>query len=72
LRRARRRSGVRLTAFSGDASDLPAEALQSFLDEVAAGRMKVPIHRTYKLDEIATGHADMGAGNAAGKLAVLP
>jgi hypothetical protein len=34
--------------------------------------MKVPIHRTYKLDEIATGHADMGAGNAAGKLAVLP
>jgi NADPH:quinone reductase-like Zn-dependent oxidoreductase len=34
--------------------------------------MKVPIHRTYKLDEIATAHADVEAGNAAGKLAVRP
>ena len=65
-------SGVRLTAYGGDAADLPAEVLQSFLDAVAAGRLTVPIDRTYALDEIAEAHADMEAGNATGKLVVLP
>jgi NADPH:quinone reductase len=63
---------VRLTAYSGNASDLPADVLQSFLDHVAAGRLKVPIDRTYTLDEIATAHADMEDGNATGKLVVIP
>ena len=53
-------------------ADLPAAVLQSFLDAVAAGRLTVPLHRTYTLDEIATAHADMEAGNATGKLVVLP
>lgn len=64
--------GVRLTAYSGEAGDLPAAVLQSFLDDVAAGRLKVPLHRTYMLDEIAAAHADMEANNATGKLVVLP
>jgi NADPH:quinone reductase-like Zn-dependent oxidoreductase len=63
--------GVRLTAYGGGAADLPASVLQSFLDDVAAGRLEVPIHRTYTLDEIAGAHADMEAGNATGKLVVL-
>jgi NADPH:quinone reductase-like Zn-dependent oxidoreductase len=63
--------GVRLTAYGGEASDLPAEALQAFLDTVAAGRLSVPIHRRYRLDEIAVAHADMEAGNATGKLVVV-
>jgi NADPH2:quinone reductase len=65
-------NGVRLTAYSGDAADLPADVLQSFLDDVAAGRLTIPVHRTYTLDELATAHADMEAGNATGKLVVLP
>jgi NADPH:quinone reductase-like Zn-dependent oxidoreductase len=64
--------GVRLTAYGGDASDLPAAVLQSFLAAVAAGRLAVPLHRTYTLDEICPAHADMEAGNATGKLVVLP
>ena len=64
--------GVRLTGYGGDAADLPADVLQSFLDDVAAGRLTVPIHRTYPLDEIAAAHADMEAGNAMGKLVVRP
>jgi NADPH2:quinone reductase len=64
--------GVRLTGYGGDAADLPAGVLQSFLDDVADGRLEVPIARTYTLDEIATAHADMEAGNAVGKLVVLP
>ena len=65
-------SGVHLTAYGGDAGDLPPQVLQSFLDDVAAGRITVPIDRSYTLDEIATAHADMEAGNAVGKLVVRP
>ena len=64
--------GVRLTAYGGDAEDLPAGVLQGFLDAVAAGDAQVPIHRTYRMHEIAQAHADMEAGRAAGKLVVLP
>ncbi|MCB0963701.1 MAG: zinc-binding dehydrogenase [Acidimicrobiales bacterium] len=64
--------GVRLTAYGGDASDLPPTVLQEFLDAVAAGEAHVPIHRTYRLDEIAEAHADMEAGRATGKLVGLP
>jgi NADPH2:quinone reductase len=64
--------GVRLTAYGGEASDLPAAELQRFLDGVAAGRLHVPFGRAYALDEIATAHADMEAGNATGKLVLLP
>jgi len=64
--------GVRLTAYRGDASDLPPDVLQEFLDAVAAGEAEVPIHRTYRLDELAEAHADMEAGRATGKLVVLP
>ncbi len=64
--------GVRLTAYSGDATDLPPSVLQEFLDDASAGRASVPIHRTYRLEEITEAHADMEAGRATGKLVVLP
>lgn len=64
--------GVRLTAYSGEAADLPAAVLQTFLDAVAAGRLKVPIDRTYTFAEIAAAHAAMEANTATGKLVVLP
>jgi NADPH:quinone reductase len=64
-------SGVRLTAYGGEA-DLPTEVLQAYLDAVAEGRLTVPIHRTYTLDEIAQAHADMEHGRATSKLVVLP
>jgi NADPH:quinone reductase-like Zn-dependent oxidoreductase len=64
-------NGVRLTAYSGEASDLPPDVLQSFLDDVAAGRLTVPIHHVYTLDEISTAHADMEAGAGAGKLVIV-
>lgn len=34
--------GVRLTAYGGDATDLPSAVLQEFLDAVAAGRVRRP------------------------------
>ena len=62
--------GVRLAAYGGDASDLPAEALQGFLDAVAAGRATVPIGHVYAFDEIVQAHTDMEADQANGKLVV--
>ena len=63
-------SGVRLTAYGGDANDLPLEVLHGFLDAVAAGDVNVPISQVYELDQIARAHADMEAGTATGKLVV--
>jgi NADPH:quinone reductase-like Zn-dependent oxidoreductase len=63
--------GVRLTAYGGEASDLPPDLLQGFLDAVAAGRLRVPIDRTYRLDEIREAHRDMEEGRATGKLVVV-
>jgi NADPH:quinone reductase-like Zn-dependent oxidoreductase len=62
--------GVRLTAYGGDAKDLPQQVLQDFLDAVAAGTAKVPLGRVYGFEQIAAAHADMEAGRIAGKLVV--
>jgi NADPH:quinone reductase len=64
--------GVRLTAYAGEASDLPAHALQNFIDAVAAGEAVVPLYRVYRLDQIRDAHAEMEAGSATGKIVVLP
>ncbi|MBT1679748.1 zinc-binding alcohol dehydrogenase family protein [Curtobacterium aurantiacum] len=63
-------NGVRLTAYSGEASDLPASVLQAFLDAVAAGTMQVPIAKVYSLEEIVQAHRDMEDGTRSGKLVV--
>jgi NADPH:quinone reductase-like Zn-dependent oxidoreductase len=63
--------GVRLTAYGGDAQDLPQRVLQDYLDAVAAGEAVVPIDHVYKFDEIVQAHAAMEAGTATGKLVVL-
>jgi NADPH2:quinone reductase len=63
-------NGVRLTAYSGEASDLPAEVLQGFVDAVAAGEVRVPIGRVYAFEDIVQAHADMESGAVPGKLVV--
>jgi NADPH:quinone reductase len=63
--------GVRLTAYGGEAADLPPRLLQDFLDAVAAGTAAVPVGRVYHLDQIAQAHADMEASRMSGKLVVL-
>jgi NADPH2:quinone reductase len=62
-------NGVRLTAYGGDAQDLPQQVLQGFLDAVSAGE-SVPVDHVYEFDQIVEAHAAMEAGEAAGKLVV--
>lgn len=64
-------NGVRLTAYSGEAADLPQHALQEYLDSVAAGHARVPIGRVYSIGEIAQAHRDMEAGVVSGKGVVV-
>lgn len=64
-------SGVRLTGYTGDASDLPAWVLQEFLDDVAAERAPIPIGRVFQLHEIREAHRVMEEGTAGGKIVVL-
>ena len=64
-------NGVRLTAYSGEAADLPASVLQDFLDAVAAGDATIPLGRVYRLDQIVQAHRDMEAGTVGGKGVVL-
>ncbi len=64
-------NGVRLTAYSGEAGDLPAHALQDFLDAVAEGAATIPLGRVYHLEQIVRAHHDMEAGAVGGKGVVL-
>jgi NADPH:quinone reductase-like Zn-dependent oxidoreductase len=64
-------NGVRLTGYFGDAGDLPTDAFQSILDDIAAGELSFPVHRVYDgLDEVRQAHTDMETNAATGKLVV--
>ena len=63
--------GVRLSAYGGEAGDLPPSVLQAFLDDVSAGSVRVPIARVYDFAQIVEAHAAMEAGGVSGKLVVL-
>jgi NADPH2:quinone reductase len=63
-------NGVRLTAYSGGAQDLPGAVLQEFLDAVATGEVRVPIGKVYPFEDIVQAHQDMEDGSVTGKLVV--
>lgn len=64
-------NGVRLTAYGGEASDLPAGTLQRILDEISAGRLAIPVYKVYQgLEQVREAHTDMEADAAVGKLVV--
>jgi NADPH:quinone reductase-like Zn-dependent oxidoreductase len=62
--------GVRLTAYGGDSADLPADVLQSYLDKLASGAVKLGPTKVYALDDIWEAHADMEQNRVVGKLVV--
>ena len=64
-------TGVRLTAYGGEASDLPVEVFQRLLDAVADGGLTVPVYKVYEgLEQVRQAHADMESNAATGKLVV--
>lgn len=65
------RRGVRLTAY-GDAAGLPADVLQGFLDDVAAGRASVALGQVFPIERIRDAHSVLEGDRATGKVVVLP
>ena len=63
--------GVRLTGYSGDATDLPREAFQDILEAIGAGRLAFPADRVYDgLEQVPQAHDDMEHDRATGKIIV--
>ncbi|CAL9481213.1 L-threonine 3-dehydrogenase [Actinosynnema sp. ALI-1.44] len=63
--------GVRLTAYGGEAADLPAEVLQRYLDQVAAGEVNPGPTTVYRLEDIRAAHDDLEHNRRVGKLVVV-
>jgi NADPH:quinone reductase len=64
-------TGVRLTAYSGDAANLPAAVLQDCLDRIAAGTLDLGPTTVYPMDRIRDVHHDVETNQVSGKVVVL-
>ena len=64
-------TGVRLTAYSGDAANLPAPVLQRYLDAIAAGTLSLGPSRVYPIDRLRDAHRDVETNAVGGKPVVL-
>ncbi len=65
-------NGVRLTAYGGAASDLPADVFDHQLRDIAEGRLKVGVAKVYQgLESVREAHTDLEAGVTPGKHVVV-
>ncbi|WP_250035376.1 zinc-binding dehydrogenase [Paractinoplanes maris] len=64
-------TGVRLTAYSGDAVNLPQPVLQDALDRLAAGTLTLGPVTVYPFDRIADAHRDIEHNRVSGKVVVV-
>jgi NADPH:quinone reductase-like Zn-dependent oxidoreductase len=65
-------NGVRLTAYGGAATDLPADAFQRQLQAIADGRLQVPIAKTYHgLESVREAQTNLESGALPGKHVVV-
>lgn len=65
-------SGVRLTSYAGEATDLPADVFAHQLQAIAEGRLKVPVAKVYHgLEQVRDAQADLESGTTPGKHVVV-
>jgi NADPH:quinone reductase-like Zn-dependent oxidoreductase len=64
--------GVRLTTYGGNSQDLLSMSFNELSQRIQAGTLKIPLARTFRLDEIADAHRYMEQNQALGKIVVLP
>ena len=63
-------TGVCLTSYSGGASDISAERLQSYVRLVESGELVVPRGPTWRFEELVNAHRAMDANQSNGKMVV--
>lgn len=61
----------RLTVYMGDSNNLTNELLQGFIDAVAKNEIKIPLDKTFTLDNIVEAHNYMESNKAIGKIVIL-
>ncbi|WP_334332454.1 zinc-binding dehydrogenase [Companilactobacillus sp. HBUAS59544] len=65
-------TGVFLTSYAGESSDLPANMLQQILDDVKAGKIEIPIAHVYKgLESVGQAQHDLESNKYNGKHVVI-
>jgi NADPH:quinone reductase-like Zn-dependent oxidoreductase len=64
-------TAVCLTSDSGAADDFMQTPLQSLVEQVEAGSLRIQVGRTFQLDQIAEAHRCMEDNTAGGKIVVL-
>jgi NADPH:quinone reductase-like Zn-dependent oxidoreductase len=64
-------TSVCLTSYAGENSDFMAMPLQSLVDQIAAGTLRVRVGRVFHLDDIVEAHRCMDENKAGGKIVVL-
>jgi NADPH:quinone reductase-like Zn-dependent oxidoreductase len=64
-------TAVCLTTYSGAADDFMQTPLQSLVEQVEAGSLRIQVGRTFQLDQIAEAHRCMEDNTAGGKIVVL-
>lgn len=64
-------NGVSLTGYLGDVDEFLEMPLQQIIDDVATGRLDVPLGPVFALDEIVDAHASLESGDAMGKIVVV-
>ncbi len=60
--------GVRLTAYGGEAADLPPTVLQDYLDAIASGSLSLGPITVYRLADVRRAHDDLEHNRTLGKL----
>lgn len=64
-------TAVSLTTYAGGADDFMRTPLQSLVDQVASGDLRVTVGRTFQIDDIVEAHRCMETNAAGGKIVVL-
>jgi NADPH:quinone reductase-like Zn-dependent oxidoreductase len=64
-------TGVKLTSYAGEASDITTSQLQEYVELVATGDLKLQVGPVFRFEKLREAHELMDANRAGGKIVVL-
>ena len=64
-------TAVKLTSYAGEAGDISAEMLSSYIKKVESGRLSIPHGPVFPFDELRKAHSLMDDNKANGKIVVV-
>ncbi len=65
-------NAVNLTSYSGASEDFMLTPLQELVQDIEDGKLRIPIGRVFRLDQIVEAHRCMESNDAGGKIVVMP